>query len=109
MSKRKGVAATLSDAAESVKDAASNVGSTIASTAEGAVATVKQTATKARKAAVEDAVQKARTLSEAAGVTLGRVLEISDQSFASPPVPFAEKAFARAADAVPIAAGEPPP
>lgn len=62
--------------------------------------------TEARKKAVEDAVAKARTLSEAAGVTLGRVIEINDQNFSVSPMPIAEKAYARAADAVPIAAGE---
>ena len=60
----------------------------------------------ARRKAVEDAVAKARLLSDAAGVELGRVIEISDQNYAAPPVPMAEKAYARAADAVPIAAGE---
>ncbi|MBX3570466.1 MAG: SIMPL domain-containing protein [Rhizobiaceae bacterium] len=62
--------------------------------------------TEARRKAVEDAVAKARTLSEAAGVTLGRVLEINDQNVSVSPMPIAEKAYARAADAVPIAAGE---
>lgn len=61
--------------------------------------------TEARKLAVADAIAKAKTLSEAAGVKLGRVLEISDQSHASPPVPMMSKSFARA-DAVPVQAGE---
>lgn len=63
--------------------------------------------TDARKRAVADAVAKARTLSEAAGVTLGRVLEITDQNYASPPMPITAKAFDSAgAQAVPVEAGE---
>ena len=46
MAKKKtsGMMATIGTAAENVKDTASNVGSTIASTASGAVATVKRVA-----------------------------------------------------------------
>lgn len=62
----------------------------------------------ARKRAVADARGKAETLAEASGVALGRVIEISEQSFQAPPQPFMAKALAReAADAsVPIEAGE---
>ncbi len=60
----------------------------------------------ARKNAVADAVQKANTLAQAAGVKLGRVVEISDQSFTSQPMPMAAKAFDRAMSAVPIQPGE---
>jgi uncharacterized protein YggE len=64
--------------------------------------------TEARKSAVKDAMDKAHTLAEAAGVNLGKVLEISDQSYASPPMPIAAKAFDRAgaAESVPVEAGE---
>ncbi|MEO9340078.1 SIMPL domain-containing protein [Mesorhizobium sp. SB112] len=63
--------------------------------------------TEARKLAVQDAIAKAKTLAEAAGVELGKVLEISDQAFSSPPMPMMQKARAfEAADAVPIQAGE---
>lgn len=64
--------------------------------------------TEARKRAVEDAVTRARTLAEAAGVELGRILELSEQSFAPPPVPLGGRAYRMeaAADAVPIEAGE---
>lgn len=66
-----------------------------------------KTMTEARKLAVADAMQKARTLSEAAGVELGRVLDISDQTYNQPPMPLSAKAFDRAgAEAVPIEAGE---
>jgi uncharacterized protein len=61
--------------------------------------------TEARKLAVADAMQKARTLSEAAGVNLGRIIEISDQAYAPPPIPYMAKAEMRDA-AVPIQAGE---
>ncbi len=63
------------------------------------------TLTEARKRAVADAMSKAKTLAEAAGVELGRVLEISDQSFAAPPMPFLAKALPEDTG-VPIQAGE---
>jgi uncharacterized protein YggE len=63
--------------------------------------------TEARKRAVDDAVAKARTLSVAAGVGLGRPIEIADQNFSAPPMPITAKSFASpAASAVPIEAGE---
>ena len=61
--------------------------------------------TESRKKAVADAVARARTLSEAAGVQLGRVLEISEHSFVAPPVPMAAKTF-DARESVPIEPGE---
>ncbi|HWK63531.1 MAG TPA: SIMPL domain-containing protein [Rhizobiaceae bacterium] len=63
--------------------------------------------TDARKKAVADALAKARTLTEAAGVELGRIIEISEGSHAQPPMPYMAKAM-RAEDAgsVPIQAGE---
>lgn len=61
----------------------------------------------ARKLAVKDAMDKARTLAEAAGVSLGKVIEISDQTFAPRPMPMAAKVRAFEADsAVPLQAGE---
>ena len=60
----------------------------------------------ARKKAVSDAMSKAKTLSEAAGVELGRVLEISDQNYQARPMPIEAKAFDRAASSVPVQAGE---
>jgi uncharacterized protein YggE len=64
------------------------------------------TITEARKRAVAEATAKARTLAEAAGVTLGRILEISDQTFGAQPMPIEAKAFDRVAASVPIEAGE---
>lgn len=65
------------------------------------------TLAEARKKAVYDAMEKAKTLTEAAGVRLGQVIEISDVSYAQPPVPIIAKAYAGAADAaVPVEAGE---
>ena len=64
---------------------------------------------RARIAAVEDARARALTLAMAAGVNLGKVLEISEQSFRPGPIPVAraEMAMARSADAsVPVATGE---
>jgi len=62
--------------------------------------------TEARKKAVAEATAKANTLAEAAGVKLGRVVEISDQSYSAQPMPIEAKAFDRVAAAVPIQAGE---
>ncbi len=63
----------------------------------------------ARRNAMANALAKAKTLSVAAGVTTGRILEISEQSFQPQPIPMmrAEMAQAKgAADFVPVAAGE---
>lgn len=61
----------------------------------------------ARKRAVEDAFAKARTLSAAAGVTLGEVLEISEQNFMPLAMPMAKTMRMEAADAsVPVQSGE---
>lgn len=61
----------------------------------------------ARKQAVEKATAKAKTLTEAAGVKLGRVVEISE-NFARPmPQVYAAAPMAKMADeSVPIASGE---
>lgn len=64
------------------------------------------TITEARKKAVAEATAKANTLAEAAGVTLGRVIEITDQNFAAQPMPIEAKAFDRALSAVPVQGGE---
>jgi len=64
--------------------------------------------TQARIKAMKDAMAKAKTLAEAAGVKTGRLLEISEQSYSPRPVPMAraEMSMARSADSVPVAAGE---
>jgi uncharacterized protein YggE len=63
--------------------------------------------TEARKKAVANAMEKAKTLAEAAGVTLGRVIEMSETSYAQPPIPIVAKAYAQdAAGAAPVEAGE---
>ncbi len=56
---------------------------------------------------MQEAMAKAKTLTEAAGVSLGRVIEISE-NFARPmPQPMFRAAVAKeAADAVPMASGE---
>lgn len=62
----------------------------------------------ARKKAVENAMAKAKELTDAAGVGLGRVLEISETSYRAEPMPMM-RAMAKdyaAAGAVPVAAGE---
>ena len=63
---------------------------------------------KARASAVRDAQSKAKTLAGAAGVKLGKVLEISENAYYPAPAPMmrAEMMASSAADAVPVAAGE---
>ncbi len=62
--------------------------------------------TEARKRAVADAIDKAKVLATAAGVNLGRVIEITDQSYTQPPMPMQAKSFDSAAGAAPVEAGE---
>lgn len=64
--------------------------------------------TKARGRAVEAAMAKARTLADAAGVGLGDILEISEQSFTSRPAPMMVKGLTAmdSVESVPVAAGE---
>ena len=68
----------------------------------------KEAIAQARKAAVAEAREKAQTLAEAAGVTLGQVIEISESAPAMPPIPMAKAMRMEAAQdaAVPIEAGE---
>jgi uncharacterized protein YggE len=79
-----------------------NQGGNIVFTNDDPSATIAE----ARKRAVSEATAKAKTLAEAAGVTLGRILEISEQSFGAQPMPIEAKAFDRLAASVPIEAGE---
>lgn len=58
----------------------------------------------ARRAAVAEALRKARLYAEAAGVTLGPIAELSEQTGQMPPPIFARGAMMEAA--VPIAEGE---
>ncbi|WEZ82992.1 SIMPL domain-containing protein [Rhizobium sp. 32-5/1] len=63
--------------------------------------------TEARKAAVVDAVAKAKVLAEAAGVAIGRIVEISENSGRPEPLPMMRSMAKDAgAEAVPIATGE---
>jgi len=64
--------------------------------------------TEARILAMKDAFSKAKTLAEAGGVKVGKLLEISEQSFNPRPMPMvrAERSMAMSADAVPVATGE---
>lgn len=59
----------------------------------------------ARRAAVADAIRKARLLAEAAGVTLGPLLEMSEAGMSPGPIPMARMEMAMA-EAVPVAPGE---
>lgn len=65
----------------------------------------------ARKKAVENAIAKAKTMTSVAGVGIGRILEMSEQSWQPGPVPMvrAEMAMAKmdaGAPPVPVAAGQ---
>jgi hypothetical protein len=61
----------------------------------------------ARRKAVEDAIAKARTLAQAAGVELGPILDMSEMSQRPQPMPYmATKMRADAVEAVPVEAGE---
>ncbi len=66
------------------------------------------TRTEARKKAVADAMEKARTLAEAAGVKVGKVVDISEGGDGfMPPSPAPRMAMMKAeADSVAVAAGE---
>lgn len=66
----------------------------------------KAAVTEARKKAVADALAKAKTLAAAAGVSIGQVLEITEQNIAPAPMPINAKAFDAAGAAVPVQAGE---
>ncbi|MBP6012982.1 MAG: SIMPL domain-containing protein [Alphaproteobacteria bacterium] len=68
----------------------------------------KKTLDEARKKAAADARAKAELYAQAAGVSLGRVIQITESSAVVPPVPMYRMAVAnQAADAsVPIAAGQ---
>ncbi|MGD9866243.1 MAG: SIMPL domain-containing protein [Pseudodonghicola sp.] len=59
----------------------------------------------ARKAAVADAMARAKLLAEAAGVTLGPVLTMQDQG-GGMPMPMAEMSMRMGAAKMPVAAGE---
>jgi uncharacterized protein YggE len=67
-----------------------------------------QALSQARTLAMQNAVAKANTLAKAGGVKVGKILEISEHSFPSHPVPMAraEMAMAAADTTVPMAAGE---
>ncbi len=68
----------------------------------------KKVLDEARKKAVADARAKAELYAKAAGVALGRVVQISESSAVMPPVPMMRMAVEAAAQdaSVPIAAGQ---
>lgn len=81
-----------------------NEGGSITFTNDDPSAAVEQ----ARIRAVKEAGAKAKTLASAAGVKLGRVLAISEQSFSPGPTPMmhSRAVMADAMESVPVAAGE---
>ncbi|WP_315924207.1 SIMPL domain-containing protein [Mesorhizobium sp. SP-1A] len=62
--------------------------------------------TEARKKAVANAIAKAKTLAEAAGGNIGKVLEISDQATRPVPMPMSARSFDASAAKVPVQPGE---
>ncbi len=61
----------------------------------------------ARAKAVKEAARKAATIAEAAGVTLGRIVEISENGGGGDPVPMYRRGpVAMAAESVPVEGGE---
>jgi uncharacterized protein YggE len=67
----------------------------------------EQTIETARIAAVKNAFAKAKVLADAAGVKLGRVVEIADNVSRPEPLPITRMSMAKeASDAVPVATGE---
>ena len=60
----------------------------------------------ARKAAVADARRKAQMMADAAGVKLGRILEMSENTGYSAPAPMFRDAKMAMAQSVPVAGGE---
>ncbi|MBX3598545.1 MAG: SIMPL domain-containing protein [Rhizobiaceae bacterium] len=60
----------------------------------------------ARKNAVADAMAKAKILAQSAGVSLGKVLQISEATGFAQPMPMAEAKFRADSAGVPIQAGE---
>lgn len=80
----------------------------------GNITFVKDDATavmeEARKKAVENAIAKAKTITATAGVGIGRILEMSEQSYQPGPIPMMQADMAMmksaGAPAVPVAAGE---
>jgi uncharacterized protein len=61
---------------------------------------------KARQAAVKDAIARAKTLTEAAGVKTGAIESISESRDMPPSMPMVRMAMAKEADSVPVEAGE---
>ncbi|MFB2553324.1 SIMPL domain-containing protein [Ensifer soli] len=62
--------------------------------------------TAARKEAVANAMAKAKVLTEAAGVSLGRIIEISERNLQAQPMSMRMMAKDSAAEGIPVAAGE---
>lgn len=60
----------------------------------------------ARRKAVKNAMEKAKTLADAAGLELGPVLSISENSSRPEPMPMMRMSMAKEADSVPLAGGE---
>jgi uncharacterized protein YggE len=60
----------------------------------------------ARRNAVADAMAKAKTLADAAGVPLGAIVSIEENSQRPEPMPMMRMAMAKEADGVPVAGGE---
>ena len=87
-----------------ILDQAVSLGSNAISGLTFTVAEPKPLQSAARKAAMADALEKAKLYADAAGVTLGAIQTITESGGIRPPQP--RMAMARAEAAVPIEAGE---
>lgn len=92
----------------SVLDQAVTVGANTINSVSFAVAETGKLEEEARKLAVADALAKARTYAEAAGVRLGSIESIRETDMAAPPMPmYQARAMSVSAEmAVPVEAGE---
>lgn len=92
------------DALPGILDAVLTDGANLFNGLQFTVANSEELETAARAAAVADAIARAQTLAQAAGVTLGPVLSIQEQG-GGRPMPMRAEMLAKA-DAMPIAEGE---
>ncbi|MDQ1849089.1 SIMPL domain-containing protein [Gemmobacter fulvus] len=90
----------------SVLDAAVKDGANTLNGVEFGLADPAPAMDEARKRAVADARGRATLLAEAAGVTLGKIVSISESGGYQPPMPMMRMAADAAGGAVPVAAGE---
>ena len=102
------LASTSSDFLGALLDKSVSVGSNQINSVQFSIDKQKPLRDEARKLAVEDAVRKAKLYADAAGVSLGDIIQISEAGGVRPPRPMMMRRSEIAADSapVPIARGE---